>query len=105
MTASNGRSNCISVGSPSKNCTFPICRARARSVARCTADMAWSATDDLSAWSDQFRGQKSYVSTAATHIKNAHASTDPGLPQQLTCEGLKDLSLTTETIELLLRMT
>jgi len=59
-------------------------------------------TNDRSAWSDQFRSQKSYISAAATHIKNAHASGDPGLLQQLTCEGLKELSLPTETVELLL---
>jgi hypothetical protein len=67
--------------------------------------MAWSAPMTFPLGPISSRGQKTYVSTAATHIKNAHASADPGLPQQLTCKGLKDLSLTTETFKLLLRMT
>jgi hypothetical protein len=36
-------------------------------------------TNDLPSWPDQVGGQKSYVSTAATHVKNAHACGHSGL--------------------------
>jgi predicted metal-binding protein len=36
-------------------------------------------TNNLPSWSNQVGGQKSYVSTTATHVKNAHACVDPGL--------------------------
>jgi hypothetical protein len=38
-------------------------------------------TDDLAAFPDEVCGQKGYVTSAATHIKNAHACTNAGLLQ------------------------
>src|SRR6266851_5091262 len=55
-------------------------------------------TNNLPSWPNQVGGQKSYVPTTATHVKNPHARADPGLLEQLTRKGLKDLRLTTETL-------
>jgi hypothetical protein len=52
--------------------------SRPCSLHRCSGPID---TNDLSAWPYEAGGQKRHVSTAATHVKNAHARAEPGLLQ------------------------
>jgi hypothetical protein len=56
----------------------------------------------LACWSHKLSREKTYVSSAAPDIENAHAGGDPGLLKQLASKWLERPSLLTESLQLML---
>ena len=100
MTASKGRSNAISAGSPSRKTTFRSDRAAARALAASRAAGNSVDADDFARVADHVRGEERDVAGAAPDVEHTHAGDDPGFTEEPLRDRVDEARLRLQTIEL-----